>query len=220
MTIHIDQKILSVSVVDRKEIVQENSETISKQSMHEKVPRPAKLKGSTYRLKTPLSDHAFFITINDLILNEGTDFEHSRPFEIFINSKNMDNFQWIVAMTRVLSAVFRKGGDIAFIIEELKSVYDPKGGYFYKGAYIPSLVSAIGGVVEEHLISLGLINKEKDTHMEDFIQKKKLEYSESQNTETTSYPPEATLCPKCNHKAVITQQGCTMCLNCGDSKCG
>src|SRR5690606_38354082 len=60
--------------------------------MHESVERPEMLLGSTYKIKTPLSDHALYITINDIILNEGTEHEQRRPFEIFINSKNMENF--------------------------------------------------------------------------------------------------------------------------------
>ncbi|HEY5762758.1 MAG TPA: hypothetical protein VIS73_06095, partial [Rhodocyclaceae bacterium] len=95
--------------------------------MHEKLERPEVLIGSTYKIRTPVSDHAMYVTINDIVLNEGTEHEHRRPFEIFINSKNLDHFQWIVALTRILSAVFRKGGDVAFLIEELKAVFDPRG---------------------------------------------------------------------------------------------
>ena len=96
--------------------------------MHEKLERPDLLIGSTYKVKTPVSDHAMYITINDILLNEGTPYEQRRPFEIFINSKNLDHFQWIVALTRIISAVFRKGGDVTFLVEELKAVFDPRGG--------------------------------------------------------------------------------------------
>ena len=110
--------------------------------MHEKLERPEMLMGSTYKIKTPLSEHALYVTINDVVLNPGTEHELRRPFEIFINSKNMDHFQWIVALTRIISAVFRKGGDVTFLVEELRSVFDPRGGYFKKGGrYMPSLVA-------------------------------------------------------------------------------
>ncbi len=110
--------------------------------LHEKLKRPEMLLGSTYKVKTPLSEHALYITINDVVLNPGTKHELRRPFEIFINSKNMDHFQWIVALTRIISAVFRKGGDVTFLVEELRSVFDPRGGYFKKGGrYMPSLVA-------------------------------------------------------------------------------
>ncbi|MDH3871229.1 MAG: NrdJb, partial [Gammaproteobacteria bacterium] len=113
--------------------------------LHEKLERPDMLIGSTYKVKTPLSEHALYVTINDIILNAGTENELRRPFEIFINSKNMDHFQWIVALTRIISAVFRKGGDVTFLVEELRSVFDPRGGYFKKGGkYMPSLVAEIG----------------------------------------------------------------------------
>src|ERR1700761_6713370 len=94
--------------------------------MHESVERPEVLIGSTFKIKTPVSDHAMYVTINDIILNEGTEYEQRRPFEIFINSKNLDHFQWIVALTRIISAVFRKGGDVTFLVDELKAVFDPR----------------------------------------------------------------------------------------------
>ncbi|RPI14245.1 MAG: NrdJb, partial [Lysobacterales bacterium] len=94
--------------------------------MHEKLERPEELIGSTYKIKTPVSDHAMYVTINDIVLNEGTEHEQRRPFEIFINSKNLDHYQWIVALTRIISAVFRKGGDVTFLVEELKAVFDPR----------------------------------------------------------------------------------------------
>src|ERR671911_1852853 len=129
--------------------------------MHEKLERPEVLIGSTYKIKTPVSDHAMYLTINDIMLNEGTEHEHRRPFEIFINSKNLDHFQWIVALTRIISAVFRKGGDVAFLTEELKAVFDPRGGYWQPGGkFMPSIVAELGYVIERHLQTIGLIRKQ------------------------------------------------------------
>ncbi|MBB5209640.1 NrdJb [Chiayiivirga flava] len=126
--------------------------------MHERVERPEVLIGSTYKIKSPLVEHALYVTINDIVLNQGTEYESRRPFEIFINSKNMDHFQWVVAITRIMSAVFRKGGDVTFLVEELKAVFDPRGGYFKAGGiYMPSIVAEIGAVVEDHLKQIGMI---------------------------------------------------------------
>jgi hypothetical protein len=126
--------------------------------MHEKVERPEVLIGNTYKIKSPLVAHAMYVTINDIVLNPGTEHELRRPFEVFINSKNMDHFQWIVALTRIMSAVFRKGGDVTFLVDEMKAVFDPRGGYFKAGGvYMPSIVAEIGSVVEEHLKSIGMI---------------------------------------------------------------
>ena len=126
--------------------------------MHEKVERPDTLIGATYKIKSPLFEHALYVTINDIVLNEGTEYQLRRPFEIFINSKNMDHFQWIVALTRIMSAVFRKGGDVTFLVEELKAVFDPRGGYFKAGGvYMPSIVAELGAIIEQHLKSIGLI---------------------------------------------------------------
>ena len=138
------------------------------------LTRPEKLVGNTYKIKTPVTEHALYITINDVIMNEGTPQEHRRPFEIFINPKNMDHFQWIVALTRVMSAVFRKGGDVTFLVEELKSVFEPSGGYFKKGGkFVPSLVAEIGEVVEKHLQEIGMLKKpELDQHQKNWSRKK------------------------------------------------
>ena len=127
--------------------------------MHEKLERPNKLIGSTYKLKTPdhVSEHAMYITINDIILNEGTENELRRPFEVFINSKNLEHYQWIVALTLIMSAVFRKGGDITFLVEELRSVFAPRGGYWNKGKSMPSSIAEIGEVIESHLIDIGML---------------------------------------------------------------
>ncbi|MDZ4812237.1 MAG: NrdJb [Pseudomonadota bacterium] len=127
--------------------------------MSEAIERPDVLIGSTYKIKSPLFEHALYVTLNDIVLNPGTAHELRRPFEIFINSKNMDHFQWIVALTRIMSAVFRKGGDVTFVVEEMKAVFDPRGGYFKAGGvYMPSIVAEIGAVVEEHMKMIGLIH--------------------------------------------------------------
>lgn len=195
--------------------------------MHEKLERPEMLMGSTYKMKTPLSEHALYVTINDVILNPGTAHELRRPFEIFINSKNMDHFQWIVALTRIISAVFRKGGDVTFLVEELRSVFDPKGGYFKKGGkYMPSLVAEIGDAIESHMRMIGLIADDGlDPHQRKHIAEKRAQFEASRNlaqSETDpgdSFPPGAQLCTKCNTRAVVSIDNCMTCLNCGESKC-
>jgi hypothetical protein len=196
--------------------------------MHEKLERPEMLLGSTYKVKTPLTEHALYITINDVILNQGSEHELRRPFEIFINSKNMDHFQWIVALTRIISAVFRKGGDVTFLVEELRSVFDPRGGYFKKGGkYMPSLVAEIGDAIECHLRMIGLLKDDGlDEHQKKLIEEKKAQFekaakqAEDAESGSSEFPPSAQLCGKCSTKAVIKMDGCMTCLNCGDSKCG
>lgn len=194
--------------------------------MHERVERPEMLLGSTYKISTPLSDHALYVTVNDIVLNPGTEHELRRPFEMFINSKNMDHFQWIVALTRIISAVFRKGGDVNFLVEELRSVFDPSGGYFKKGGkFMPSLVAEIGDVLESHLRMIGMFKDEGlDDHQKKLIDEKRAEYESTlKNAEENSpsdFPDGAKLCVKCSTKAMIMMDGCMTCLNCGESKCG
>ena len=194
--------------------------------MHEKVERPEMLLGSTYKIKTPVSDHAMYVTINDIVLNEGTPYEQRRPFEIFINSKNLDHFQWIVALTRIISAVFRKGGDVTFLVDEMKAVFDPRGGYWQAGGkFMPSIIAELGYVVEKHLQMIGLLKApELDEERKKLIEEKKAEF-EARNKQTDAFaknhfPDGAQLCGKCSTTAVVLMDGCMTCLNCGDSKCG
>jgi hypothetical protein len=195
--------------------------------MHESVARPEMLLGSTYKIKTPLSDHALYVTINDIVLNEGTEHEVRRPFEIFINSKNMTHFQWVVALTRVISAVFRKGGDVIFLVDELKAVFDPQGGYFKKGGqFMPSLVAEIGFAIESHMKMIGLLKEEQMSPERRALIDQKRTEAESRTEEGVksrareSFPANSELCQQCMTKAVVLLDGCMTCLNCGDSKCG
>lgn len=230
MATKINSKIVSFKVVKDDEpeaAAPANEEKSVVEHMHEDVERPELLLGSTYKVKTPLSEHALYITINDIVLNHGTDHEQRRPFEVFINSKSMDNFQWVVALTRVISAVFRKGGDCCFLVEELKAVFDPKGGYFKKGGkYMPSLVAEIGDAIESHMKMIGLIEEDGlDEHQQKLVDAKRAEYEAQQDKangkeEAGEYPPGAQLCAKCSTQAVVMMDGCMTCLSCGDSKCG
>jgi hypothetical protein len=194
--------------------------------MHERLERPEVLIGSTYKIKTPVSDHAMYVTINDIVLNQGTTNEVRRPFEVFINSKNLDHYQWIVALTRIISAVFRKGGDVAFLVEELKAVFDPRGGYWKPGGkFMPSIIAELGHVIEKHLESIGMIQPHgPDAHQQALIDAKRKEFEEAKaQTDAfseTSYPEGAQLCLKCSTAAMVMMDGCMTCLNCADSKCG
>ena len=241
MTIKISKNIAGYEVVKPEEqlatqerLAAEKEERSSAKviRMTEKVMRPEgmeALEGSTYKIKTPLDDHAMYVTINDIILNAGTEHEQRRPFEIFINSKNMDHFQWIVALTRLMSAVFRKGGDVTFLAEELQAVFDPKGGYFKPGGrFMPSIIAEIGDVIAHHMRKIGLMEKEELSEQQMLILNQKR--AEAEGLQATvpavadgddgSYPASATLCNKCNTKAVIVMDNCATCLSCGYSKCG
>ncbi len=232
MAINIEKPIIKYSVKSTESVAEELAPKAKPSAdviqMHEKLKRPERLIGSTYKVKTPLSDHALYVTINDIVLNSGTEHEQRRPFEIFINSKNMEHFQWIVALTRIISAVFRKGGDVTFLVEELHSVFDPRGGYFKKGGhYMPSLVAEIGDAIEAHMQMIGMIEPEGlDEHQQKLVEQKKQEFEAHQSRSNNiddgdnGFPDAATLCTKCSTKAVIQMDGCMTCLNCGDSKCG
>lgn len=232
MAIRIEKKIVGYKVGDREEqqamapAVPEVQREDNIVHLHEKLERPEMLIGSTYKVKTPLSEHALYVTINDIVLNHGTSNELRRPFEIFINSKNMDHFQWIVALTRIISAVFRKGGDVTFLVEELRSVFDPRGGYFKKGGkYMPSLVAEIGDAIECHMRMIGLLKDDGlDEHQKKLVAEKRAQYEAAKGAEESGdageFPEGAQLCAKCHTKAAIQMDGCLTCLNCGESKCG
>lgn len=169
--------------------------------------RPKELEGTTYKIKTPLAADALYVTINDIIEEDG----RRHPYELFINTKNLQYFSWIVAMTRLISAVFRHDPAPKFLVEELKSIYDPNGGYFSEGAYIPSLAAAIGKVIERHLSKLGIIEQKKNAG--------ELELQEN-NKHAEQDDNHLMICPHCNEKKLTMQENCMKCLSCGYSKCG
>ncbi len=244
--IKIDQAITSYKVITALDTVEaqaaikaaehkpEKQAEPCLETVHENLSRPDFLMGSTYKIKTPMSEHALYITINDVVLNQDTPHEQRHPYEIFINSKNMDHFMWVVALTRVISAVFRKGGDVTFMAEELKAVFDPKGGYFKKGGkFMPSLVAEIGESIENHLRMIGLIKDQSiDPHQQKILDEKRAEFdrrnatqkelvsNSAVNDDNGGFPANAQLCNKCHTKAAILMDGCATCLSCGDSKCG
>ncbi|MEM8630966.1 MAG: adenosylcobalamin-dependent ribonucleoside-diphosphate reductase [Pseudomonadota bacterium] len=171
----------------------------------EPLDRPQVLEGNTYKLKWPDSEHAIYITINDIVQGG-----HRRPFEVFINSKNMEHFAWTVALTRMISAVFRRGGDVSFVVEELKAVFDPRGGAWMQGKYVPSILAAIGGVIERHMISIGFIEGE-GMGLKTDPQAEVMKVGEA---------PRSPACPSCGQYTMQMVEGCMTCMNCGYSKCG
>ena len=173
--------------------------------LSEPLDRPAALEGHTYKVKWPGSEHALYITINDIIIAN-----HRRPFEVFINSKNMEHFAWTVALTRMISAVFRRGGDVSFVVEELKAVFDPRGGAWMEGRYIPSILAAIGGVIERHLIHTGFIEGEGMG----------LKSDPQAEVMVVGGAPKGKPCPSCGSYALQMKEGCMTCNDCGHSKCG
>jgi len=179
--------------------------------MTQPLTRPEELAGQTYKIKWPDSEHAIYITVNDIV-QDG----RRRPFEVFINSKNMEHYAWTVALTRMISAVFRRGGDVSFVVEELKAVFDPRGGQWFEGKYVPSLLAAIGGVIERHMIDIGFLPQRERTGP-----------AEAEETrrrvavgETPVGPGQLRQCPKCAEPALIRQEDCDLCTACGYSKCG
>jgi ribonucleoside-diphosphate reductase alpha chain len=172
--------------------------------MSEPLDRPQSLEGHTYKLKWPDSEHAIYLTINDIIING-----HRRPFEVFINSKNMEHYAWTLALTRMISAVFRRGGDVSFVVEELKAVFDPRGGAWVQGKYIPSILAAIGGVIETHMVKTGFLEGEGMGLKAD-----------PQAQVVNLDQPRGKACPSCGQFDMQMVEGCMTCRSCGHSKCG
>jgi ribonucleoside-diphosphate reductase alpha chain len=172
--------------------------------------REAVLAGFTYKLKWPGSDHAIYVTINDT-------FDHGqrRPFEIFINSKNLEHYAWTVALTRMISAIFRRGGDVSFVVEELKAVFDPRGGAWTNGKYVPSLLAAIGEIIEQHFIHIGF---QAASVREGGTRAEKIEHERLDGASLGNLSPSS-FCPRCGSPSMIYQEGCRVCRNCGHSTC-
>lgn len=191
--------------------------------MFQPLDRPGELPGKTYKVRWPESDHAIYITINDIIDDQG----RRRPFEIFINSKNTEHYAWTVALTRMISAVFRRGGDVSFVVEELKAVFDPRGGYWVGGKYVPSLLAAIGSVIENHMIDTGFIpnpNAAEGPDQNDIAQPMAVAGGGRLRLEEDGVNPQPSSlfkhCPKCGQRSLMRQEGCDTCNSCAYSKCG
>jgi ribonucleoside-diphosphate reductase alpha chain len=172
--------------------------------MTQPLDRPEVLIGQTYKIKWADLDHAFYITIND-IEKDG----RRRPFEIFINSKNMEHYAWTVALTRMISAVFRRGGDVSFVVDELKAVFDPRGGQWMNARYVPSILAAIGEVIERHLVAIGFMVPRETVAPDDI-------HAVAVNAEGAA----AHYCPRCGQPALVKVEGCDTCVSCGYSRCG
>jgi ribonucleoside-diphosphate reductase alpha chain len=196
--------VLSVSEPVKKP--SKTSKTADVVYIAEPLGRPEALEGQTYKIKWPESEHAIYITVNDVMMND-----HRRPFEVFINSKNMEHFAWTVGLTRMISAVFRRGGDVSFVVEELKAVFDPRGGAWMEGKYVPSILAAIGSVIEQHMIAIGFI--EEGGHL-------KTDPHPNADAVAVGERPKGAACPNCGQYAVQMVEGCKTCLECGHSKCG
>jgi ribonucleoside-diphosphate reductase alpha chain len=177
--------------------------------MTKPLDRPEALPGRTYKITWPDSEHAMYITLND-ILQDG----RLRPFEVFVNSKNTEHYAWTVALTRMISAVFRRGGDVSFVVDELKAVFDPRGGHWMGGKYVPSLLAAIGGVIEQHLIAIGFMANPNDEREEAAV------LALAANAESPKPLSGLRQCPKCGQPGLIKSEGCDTCTSCGYSKCG
>jgi ribonucleoside-diphosphate reductase alpha chain len=183
--------------------------------MTQPLDRPGALPGQTYKINWPESDHSIYITVNDII-QDG----RRRPFEVFINSKNVDHFAWTVALTRMISAVFRRGGDVSFVVDELKAVFDPRGGYWVEGRYVPSLLAAIGEIIERHMIAIGFIaNPNIGTETEEALIALPAG-GQAHGDDSGDDTPRLRGCPKCGTPGLIRQEGCETCVSCGYSKCG
>jgi hypothetical protein len=220
MAIKIEKRIVGYAVQKPEDAAQASSKASEPKvaevvQMHERLERPDRLEGTTYKIKSPLFEHALYLTINDIVLNPDTPHEHRRPFEVFINSKNLEHFQWAVALTRIMSAVFRKGGDVTFLVEELKAVFDPRGGYYKAGGiYMPSIVAELGCVIEDHLKYIGMLKSEP------VLLEPKSEFAPLNEHKAVSLSSPAAICPKCSSTDMKLMDGCMTCLSCGYSKCG
>ena len=179
------------------------------------LDRPESIPGKTYKLRWPESDHAIYITVNDIDVAEADGQHQRRPFEVFINSKNMEHYAWTVALTRMVSAVFRRGGDVTFVVEELKAVFDPRGGQWMNGRYVPSLLAAIGDVIEQHMIEIGFLTKEGQAKLTGTNP----EPGNVVRLDTPSRDSRFRACPRCGTYALTRQEGCDSCTSCGYSKC-
>jgi len=218
----IDAKIASVSVLkeDGDQAAPEAAPAAPEAPQKEKISdikkRPVELRGVTYQIKSPTESHSMMVTINNAVLNAGTEDEEERPYEILLLSKEMNNFQWIAALSSLVTRMFRMGVDTDMLIEDLEEVFDPRGGYLKKGKYMPSLVAEIGSIIKNHLANECGVKKELDEHLAKAIEEKKQAYVEEHGVDDR---PRLE-CPECGEHTLVVSGGCPTCESCGYSKCG
>jgi ribonucleoside-diphosphate reductase alpha chain len=203
-----DQPELPLSVPQGSQPLARDSLDQSVVYMTKPLDRPEVLEGNTYKVRWPETDHAIYITINDVVADS-----RRRPFEVFINSKNTEHYAWTVGLTRMISAVFRRGGDISFVVDELKAVFDPRGGQWVGGRYVPSLLAAIGEVIEEHLINIGFI-RGSEPEIEPESEQQRLAVGDD------SAHQRFRQCPRCGQASLMRLEGCDTCTACAYSRCG
>ena len=175
------------------------------------IQRGTVMDGSTYKLKW--AGDAYYVTINHELMPEGW----YAPAEIFVNTKNPEHLAWTGALTRMISAIFQRGGDIHFVAEELQSVFDPKGGQWVEGRYVPSLVALIGKTLQEHLMMIGYQSTPEQMTEAPLIEVG-AEAPEMQSPEQAA--PIPAQCPSCKGFNMVIESGCPKCRDCGHSKCG
>lgn len=205
--IKITQRITGWQVKDKAAQDEQGNQYIVQEPVT--LDRPRVVEGRTYKISPAVTDSAMYITINDIIMDDGT----RRPLELFINTKHVAHQQWITALTRMVSAIFRKPGPYLFVADELKQIFDPQGGYFAGNKMMPSVVAHVAEVLEEHFEWIGALQKEglSDAQLEVIAEKKAAAVEKG---------VEMQLCTKCNEKAMLFMDGCWTCTACGDSKCG
>ncbi|HJO68273.1 MAG TPA: ribonucleoside-diphosphate reductase, adenosylcobalamin-dependent, partial [Rhodospirillales bacterium] len=182
--------------------------------MTQPLDRPESLAGATYKVRWPDSDHAIYITVNDIVQDS-----RRRPFEVFINSKNMEHFAWAVALTRMISAVFRRGGDVSFVVEEMKAVFDPRGGQWVGGRYVPSILAAIGEAIERHMIAIGFLPAPASLIQDRGDEKAVVALAGGNGAEPPASGAPFRQCPKCGQAGIVRQENCDTCTACGYSRC-
>lgn len=205
--IKITQKIVGWSVNEKKAQDEQGNQYIVQQP--ETLERPRVVEGRTYKINPAVTDSAMYITINDTIMEDGT----RRPLEMFINTKHVAHQQWITALTRMISAIFRKPGSYQFVVEELKQIFDPQGGYFAGGKMMPSVVAHVAEVLQEHFENIGAMEKPQLTAVQ-------MEVIAEKHAAAVEKGIEMQVCPKCHAEAMIMMDNCLTCTACGESKCG
>jgi len=217
-----DKPIVSVTNLSGETVTlnlnQYGEAVVTEETFDNVRPRPDIVPGNTHKVKWPTTGDNIYITVTNV---------DGEPLELFIKHQDSSIGEWTDALSRMVTGVMRRGGDLRFIVDQLSKVGSTSGGAFVDGVYRPSVVAAIAGVVEKEFKSLGVyeraigmpIGNNKNDEAEPTAEALQAKDATERKDEHVSVANGAP-CPNCKQPFLRRESGCDSCALCGYLRCG